>query len=130
MQLEFEVRDYECDLQGIVNNAVYLQYLEHSRHKFLQSKNIDFVELSKKGKNLVVHEAKYKYHKSLKPDDKFVVKTSMRLDGHIKLVFEQKIFKNSDLILTAEITGVCVDPSSNKIFKITEVVNASSLESL
>jgi len=34
-KLNFEVRDYECDLSGIVNNAVYLHYLEHARHELL-----------------------------------------------------------------------------------------------
>ena len=28
-ELEMKVRDYECDLQGIVNNANYQHYLEH-----------------------------------------------------------------------------------------------------
>ena len=29
--LEIVVRDYELDSEGIVNNAVYLHYLEHTR---------------------------------------------------------------------------------------------------
>ena len=33
-ELEMEVRDYECDLQGIVNNANYQHYTEHTRHAF------------------------------------------------------------------------------------------------
>ena len=36
-ELPFKVRDYECDLQGIVNNANYQHYLEHTRHEFLTS---------------------------------------------------------------------------------------------
>lgn len=36
-ETEMEVRDYECDIQGIVNNANYLHYTEHTRHLFLTS---------------------------------------------------------------------------------------------
>ena len=36
-ELKMKVRDYECDLQGIVNNANYQHYIEHTRHEFLTS---------------------------------------------------------------------------------------------
>lgn len=36
-ELKMKVRDYECDLQGIVNNANYQHYIEHTRHEFLLS---------------------------------------------------------------------------------------------
>jgi len=41
-ELEMKVRDYECDLQGIVNNANYQHYLEHTRHEFLTSVGVSF----------------------------------------------------------------------------------------
>ena len=37
-KLDFEVRDYECDVQGVVNNAVYQNYLEVTRNKWLDDK--------------------------------------------------------------------------------------------
>ena len=33
-ELPMKVRDYEVDAEGIVNNAIYLHYLEHTRHEF------------------------------------------------------------------------------------------------
>mgnify|MGYP005695630351 FL=1 len=50
--LDFSVRDYECDLQGIVNNAVYQNYLEHARHQFLRSCGFDFAQLHREGHDL------------------------------------------------------------------------------
>ena len=35
--LEIPVRDYELDSEGIVNNANYLHYLEHTRHAFIKN---------------------------------------------------------------------------------------------
>lgn len=128
MKLDFEVRDYECDIQGIVNNAVYLQYLEHARHKFLLSKNIDFVELSKQGKDLVIREATYRYHKSLTPDDKFTVETKVSFSGNAQLIFEQEIYRKDEHILSGIITGACVDFKNNKIFRISDIVGPNFLE--
>ena len=46
--VEFSVRDYECDIQGVVNNANYQHYLEHARHEFLISKGISFSNFMKR----------------------------------------------------------------------------------
>ena len=46
-ELEMQVRDYECDMEGIVNNAIYQHYLEHTRHEFLASSGISFIEMGK-----------------------------------------------------------------------------------
>ena len=49
-----KVRDYECDMQGIVNNANYQHYLEHTRHEFLQQAGTGFTDLREKGIEPVV----------------------------------------------------------------------------
>ena len=53
-ELEMQVRDYECDMEGIVNNAIYQHYLEHTRHEFLLSAGISFAQLHEQGIDPVV----------------------------------------------------------------------------
>ena len=92
----FEVRDYECDLQGIVNHAVYLHYMEHSRHQFLKASGGDFAALHREGLDLVVVHADVSYHASLRSGDGFVVALTVEMSGKVRLLFHQKIIRLSD----------------------------------
>ncbi len=106
-KINMQVRDYECDLQGIVNNAVYMNYLEHARHEFLLDNNVNFVELSQQGIDLVVVKAEIEFKKSLNPADKFYVTILAKLDGRVRMKFIQNIFlEDGTLIVSATITGV------------------------
>ena len=53
-ELEMKVRDYECDLQGIVNNANYQHYIEHTRHEFLAQTGLNIAQLHAEGVDPVV----------------------------------------------------------------------------
>jgi acyl-CoA thioester hydrolase len=76
-KLPFKVRDYECDILGVVNNSVYQQYLEHSRHEYLLEKGIDFAALAKNNIHLVVVRVELDYKRPLQSGDKFWVGTNM-----------------------------------------------------
>jgi acyl-CoA thioester hydrolase len=106
--LEFSVRDYECDLQGIVNNAIYLHYLEHTRHEFLIARGISFATLHKEGIDLIVTKVEIDYKYPLKSHDRFAVRLNLRREGNLRLIFEQSVFRLPDekLIVRAEVTGI------------------------
>lgn len=107
---DFEVRDYECDLQGIVNNAVYQNYLEHGRHKFLESIGVDFAQVTLEGIHLVVMRAELDYKKSLKSHDNFRVETFLSKEGRLKFCFNQQIIhSNGDIMLKAKVFGVALN---------------------
>ena len=93
-EIEMQVRDYECDMEGIVNNAIYLHYLEHTRHEFLSSTGITFVEMHQQGIDPVVNRIEVNYKAPLRSRNRFVSKLYMRREG-IKFVFYQDIYKVS-----------------------------------
>ena len=105
--LEFSVRDYECDLQGIVNNANYQHYLEHARHEFLVSRGISFSSLHEEGIDLIVTNVSIDYKFPLRSRDRFVVCLNLRREGNVRLVFDQEIYRLPDhkLIVKAAVTG-------------------------
>jgi len=109
--VEFQVRDYECDMQGVVNNAVYQNYLEHARHEFLKSKGIDFAEMTKEGVNLVVIRAELDYRSPLKSGDPFHVVTRMEQVSALRFAFLQKIVKipGGEAVMDAKIIGTAVN---------------------
>lgn len=119
--VEFTVRDYELDMQGIVNNAVYQNYLEHARHEFLHYHGIDFAKLTEKGIILVVKNISMDFKKSLRSRDKFKVVIDAYKEGHLKIVFKQTIINLSDntIALKAKVTGVCL--VNGKLVKPTSV---------
>lgn len=112
-KLEFEVRDYECDFQGIVNNAVYQNYLEHARHVFLKQQGIDFIALSTQSVNLVVIRAEIDYLYPLRCADRFVVGLNLERISKLRFAFLQDIYRLPDTkpILRAKIIGTSLNPN-------------------
>jgi acyl-CoA thioester hydrolase len=104
--VEFEVRDYECDIQGVVNNANYQHYLEHARHKFLISKDISFCKLHEEGRDLIVTKVEIEYKHPLRSGDRFYVTVNMVREGNVRIVFIQDIYSIPDnkLIVKARTT--------------------------
>jgi acyl-CoA thioester hydrolase len=94
-ELKFSVRDYECDLQCVVNNSVYLNYLEHTRHEFLKTIGLDFAELFNRGIVAVVARVDLAYKTSLRSGDQFVVKLRVEHEG-VKYIFYQDIYRLPD----------------------------------
>jgi acyl-CoA thioester hydrolase len=107
--LEMETRDYECDLQGIVNNANYQHYLEATRHKWLQEQGYSFRQWHEEGLDVVVAEITLKYKTPLHGQEAFLSCLNLRRDG-VRFVFEQDIYRKSDmkLCVSAQVSAVCI----------------------
>lgn len=108
--VEFVVRDYECDIQGVVNNANYQHYLEHTRHEYLSSKGISFSELHEEGLDLIVTKVEIEYKHPLRSRDRFIVTVEAKKEGNIRIAFFQDIFKLPDMkpVVKAKVTGAAI----------------------
>jgi len=98
-------------MQGVVNNAVYQNYLEHARHEFLKAHGIDFAALTRAGINLVVVRAELDYKGSLTSGDAFAVHTRMEQLSRLKFAFHQRIVRERDgkEMISAIISGTGVN---------------------
>jgi acyl-CoA thioester hydrolase len=108
---EMSVRDYECDIQGIVNNGVYQNYLEHVRHLYLRSVGLDFAEYARKGINLVVVRAELDYRHPLTSGDRFLVGLNLVRESRLRFAFQQDIYRLPDErpVLNAKVIGTALN---------------------
>ena len=109
--LDLKVRDYECDIQGVVNNGVYMNYLEHARHEYLLFCGLDFAELAKQNVNLMVVRAEINYKFPLKSGDAFWVGVNFQHTSKVRFDFLQDIYSSpaGQLIVQARVTATAVN---------------------
>ena len=94
-ETRMEVRDYECDIEGIVNNANYLHYIEHTRHLFLRSLGASFADMHQQGIDAVVARVNMQYKIPLRCDDEFISRLNVHKEG-VRFIFHQDIYRAAD----------------------------------
>ena len=111
-----EVRAYELDLQGIVNNAVYLNYFDHVRVTHCMSLGIDWSEWHHKGFDFVLFNADITFKSALRAHDTFYITSTIERISRLKILFTQTIFRkpNDELVAIAKNTVVCLDNKKNR----------------
>lgn len=115
-----ETRDYECDLQGVVNNANYQHYLEFTRHKWLQSQGQSFQQWHNQGIDAMVSEINIKYKNPLHGQEEFLSCLNLHREG-ARFIFEQDLYRKSDLKLCLQATVTVVSIVNGRISKGDEI---------
>ncbi|MEG1642577.1 MAG: acyl-CoA thioesterase [Bacteroidales bacterium] len=119
-QIEIKVRDYECDAQGIVNNANYQHYFEIARHEFLEQAGCSFANLRSLGIEPVVARIEIDYKNSLHGGELFICNLFIRREG-VRFIFFEDIFRASDNKLCASAKVITVCTSDGKIVRGDEL---------
>ncbi|MDE5555772.1 MAG: acyl-CoA thioesterase [Muribaculaceae bacterium] len=108
-ELPMKVRDYEVDAEGIVNNAVYLHYLEHTRHEFCDKAGLSFRDMHRQGIDPVLSRVEIDYKTPLGLGENFVSKLNLSRRGPL-FIFQQDIFKpDGTPVVKALVSVACLE---------------------
>ena len=112
-----EVRDHELDRFGVVNNAVYQNYLEHARHAFLASQGISLTHLLEEKFRPVVTRIDLEYLLPLQSGDSFSVQLWLTRLTRVKFQFFQQIQKIPSMQSTtrAHVIGTFLGPNDRPV---------------
>lgn len=92
--IDIDVRDYELDSEGIVNNANYLHYLEHTRHAFCKMAGYSFAQMESDGIMPVMSRIEVDYKSPLHSGDTMTSCLWLEMKG-ARFVFHQEIYNKS-----------------------------------
>ncbi len=103
------VRFGETDLMGIVHHATYLSYFEAGRVEYLRRRGIDYLGWAARGVHLPVIEAHARYRKTARFDECLVVETRLGELGRVKIRFDYRLLRGSELVAEGYTLLACVD---------------------
>lgn len=108
-EMPIKVRDYEVDSEGIVNNAIYLHYLEHTRHEFCESAGLSFRKMHHDGIDPVLSRVEIDYLSPLGLGQEMVSCLNFKRKG-VRFIFEQDIYKpDGTPVVKAKVTVACLE---------------------
>lgn len=120
--LEMEVRDYELDCEQIVNNANYIHYLEHTRHKLCLEAGYPFIEMHRNGIDAVVRKLEVEYFTPLRSGDTFISCIRLERKGPRFIFYQDLIKPGGEFVIKAVVTIVAL--KDGRLSKGDEIAEA------
>lgn len=120
--MPMKVRDYEVDSEGIVNNAVYLHYLEHTRHEFCEWAGMTFRSMHERGVDPVLSKVEIEYKTPLGLGESFRSCLNISREG-ARFIFHQDIY-NSEGKIVVKAKVACVTTVNGRLTRGDELVEA------
>lgn len=121
-EMPMKVRDYEVDSEGIVNNAIYLHYLEHTRHEFCEWAGMTFRSMHERGIDPVLSKVEIEYKTPLGLGESFTSCLNISREG-VRFIFHQDIY-NSEGRPVVKAKVACVTTVHGKLTRGDELVEA------
>lgn len=107
--MPMKVRDYEVDAEGIVNNANYLHYMEHTRHEYCEMLGFRFRDMHEQGLDPVLSHVDIRYRNPLRLADTMISCLNLSRRGPV-FVFRQDIYNiHGEPVTQATVEVVCLE---------------------
>ncbi|QGX99277.1 tol-pal system-associated acyl-CoA thioesterase [Roseovarius faecimaris] len=118
MSHQFDIRVYyeDTDMAGIVYYANYLKYIERARSDWVRQLGIDQNAMrDDDGVVFAVRRVEADYHASARFDDRLSVTTRTQSVSGARLVMEQELHRDGQLLFSAVVTIVCLNAAGQPV---------------
>lgn len=123
--LEITVRSTEIDVNGHVNNAKYLEYLEWGREEWYERSDLAYETFLAMGIQTVTVNINVNYRKECKQGDRLTIVTDAERAGRTSYVLKQVIFNQAgERCADALVTSVAMDTQTRASREIPEELRA------
>jgi YbgC/YbaW family acyl-CoA thioester hydrolase len=121
VNLNIVVRSTEIDVNGHVNNAKYLEYLEWGREEWYDQAGLTYSRFAEMGIQTVTVNININYRKECRQGDCLSIKTSPEKIGRSSYILKQEIYnQDGEICADALVTSVTMDISSRKGREVPE----------
>lgn len=107
------VRYSECDPQGVLFNANYLSYVDHTINEMWRAAFGSYNAMLDRGVDIVVHEARMRFHGSARFEEEIVIEAVITQLGTTSVTSQHRFHRDSgERLLEAELRHVFIDRAS------------------
>jgi acyl-CoA thioester hydrolase len=110
-RVSYRVYYEDTDCLGIVYHANYLKYLERGRTEYIEALGRSIRQWNEEGIYFVVYSMNIRFRKSAFLGDRIDVVSTFGIDSDFRGMFRQRVEKEGDLIVQADVEVVCLDSS-------------------
>lgn len=115
VKLNIIVRSTEIDVNGHVNNAKYLEYLEWGREEWYDTVGLHYDTFTGLGVQTVTVNININYRKECRQGDKLTILTRPEKMGRTSFVLKQELYNEAgELCADAMVTSVTMDIQTRK----------------
>jgi len=105
----------DTDVGGVVYYANYLKFLERARTEWLRALGFDQGRLMKEtGLAFAVRSVTAEFLKPAVLDDELQVVAGIKSHGRVQVVFNQRVERGDEVLLTATVRIACLDLARGK----------------